>query len=802
MIPSTLVYLNAMPLTPNGKIDRGVLPAPDRSRPELEESYVAPRDPNEEILAGIWGEILKVDKVGMYDNFFDLGGHSLLATQVVSRVDLTFQVDLSLRDVFENPTVDALAERIEKLRRRRKDREAQFPPIPSVSREWRLPLSFSQQRLWFLDQLEPNSPAYQISSTHRLRGPLDVGALSESLNEIVRRHEALRTTFSNIGGQAFQKISTPPTLPLPLIDLGPLVEAEADSEIRRLVDEEIRRGFDLERGPLVRNLLLRLGSQDHVWILNVHHIVFDGWSMGIFLRELSLLYGAFTKSEASPLHDLPIQYVDYAVWQRQWLHGAALDNQLSYWRAQLANLSTLQIPMDYSRPPVPSCRGGRQSLTLSKELADQLKTLSRREGVTLFMTLLAAFQTLLHRYAGQDDIAVGSPIANRTRTEIEGLIGFFVNTLVLRANFSGSPTFKELLSQVKESALSAYAHQDLPFEKLVEEMHPTRSLNHTPLFQVLFNMADKEDATLDLRGLEVERIAASNPESKFDVTLYAREHEHAIGFNLVYRLDLFDEARMSCFLQQYKYLLEQIVTAPQQSVQSYSLVTPESRSLLPDPSAVLAEPQQEPITRTFWAWAEQTPACPAILQGPQIWTYAELAERSETLARLLLASGLGRREVVAVYGRSSFGLIAAMMATFQSGGVLLPLDPALPAQRAQRMLREAQAKKLLYVGTRQPNDAWLEEDFGAEIFFIDPQNGWAGDVEAGTDCSSTSLPELGGEDPAYIFFTSGTTGVPKGVLGCHKGLSHFLAWQRNTFGIGPGDRSAQLASLSFDAVLR
>ncbi|MET0500480.1 MAG: amino acid adenylation domain-containing protein, partial [Candidatus Binatia bacterium] len=693
--------------------------------------------------------------------------------------------------------------RLRKNAFKRAKQELPVPPIQPVSRNQELPLSFAQQRLWFLDQYEPNSSLYNIPGALRLRGFLDVAALEQSLNEIIRRHESLRTTFSMVDGDAVQVIAPAAGQSLAVVDLRDHPEGEREEEARRLVSEEARRAFDLAQGPLFRSKLVRLGEEDHVLLLTMHHIVSDGWSMGVLYGELSMLYRAFINGEPSPLPELPIQYADFAVWQRKWLQGEVLESQLSYWKKQLEGIpAVLNLRTDRLRLAVQSDRGARQSLVLSKELTDQLKALSRQEGVTLFMTLLAAFQTLLHRYTGQEDIVVGSPIANRNRSQIEGLIGFFVNTLVLRKNFAGNPTFRELLSQVRETALAAQANQDLPFEKLVEAMHPERSLNHTPLFQVLFNMADQEDSKLDLAGLTVEPILSSSAESKFELTLYVKNQNDAITFNLVYKVELFDDARIRCFLQQYKYLLEQIVAAPQQSVQSYSLVTPESRELLPDPSAVLAEPPQERITRTVLSWAERTPASVAISQGQQTWAYAELAERSETLARLLLASGLVRGEVVAVYGQSSFGWVAGMMATLQSGGVLLPVDCALPTQRKQRILREANAKRLLYVGDQQPNDVWLEEDFGSAILFIDPQSGSAGGAETHTDLESILLPELGTEDPAYIFFTSGTTGVPKGVLGCHKGLSHFLAWQRETFAIGSGDRVAQLTALSFDAVLR
>jgi amino acid adenylation domain-containing protein len=801
MIPSAFVFLDTIPLTPNGKMDRKALPAPDQNRPEPEENYVAPRTPVEELLAEIWAEVLKLHKVGIRDNFFELGGHSLLATQVISRLCNSFKVEVPLRALFESPTVAGLAERIEEVYR--KEQRLSVRPMSPVSREKHLLLSYAQQRLWFLDQYEPNSSVYNIPSALRLRGPLDVAALEQSLNQIISRHESLRTTFSMVDGEPVQVIAASVNLSLPVVDLRGYPETEREEKARRFAHENGRRPFDLSTGPLFRATLIRLAHDDHILVLTMHHIVSDGWSMGVVYRELSVLYRAFMNGKLSPLADLPIQYADFAIWQREWLQGEVLESQLSYWKKQLEGIpGVLNLPTDYPRPAVQSYRGARRSIEISRELTDGLKALSRKEGVTVFMTLLAAFQTLLYRYTGQEDIVVGSPIANRNRAEIEGLIGFFVNTLVLRSNLSGNPRFTELLARVREMALGAYAHQDLPFEKLVEELKPERSLSHPPFFGILFNMVNQADFKLHLPELITERFSFSEPESKFDLTLYVAEQKNKIDFNLVYRVDLFSQARMRCFLEQYRHVLEQIVAAPQDPIQAYSLVTPESRELLPDPSAVLAEPPQQLVTGMFSSWAAQTPNQAAISQGEHNWTYSELAVRAETLARVLRAGGLERGDVVAICGRRSFGLIAGMIGVLLSGGVLLPIDHTLPNQRKQLMLNEAGAKRLLYVGDKHSDDAWLEENFTPSIVVVNPGKGSVVDADTGLNLELVSLPELSPNDPAYIFFTSGTTGIPKGVLGCHKGLSHFLNWQRETFGIGSRDRSAQLTALSFDAVLR
>ena len=663
-------------------------------------------------------------------------------------------------------------------------------------------LSFAQQRLWFMDQCEPNSSVYNMTSALRIRGRVNIGALERSLKEIIERHEILRTVFPVMGGVPIQAIRPSEESALEVMDVRGATREARKEQGQRLCEEETRRPFDLAKGPLFRSVMIRLGEDDQILSMTMHHIVSDGWSMRILHRELSVLYRAFSRGEPSPLSPSPIQYSDYAVWQREWLTGANLERQLEYWKKQLAESpAVLNLAMARRRPAVLSFRGQRQNYELSAELTEKLKEFSLKQGATLYMTLLAAFQTLLCRCTGQEDIVVGSPIANRNRAEIEELIGFFVNTLVLRCSLAGNPSFETLLRKVRGNALDAYEHQDLPFEKLVEEMRPDRSLNHTPLFQVLFNMVNQEEDEVALPDLKVERIDAAIPESKFEMTLYTRHEENRITLDLVYRVDLFDNAQMRCFLEQYGYLLEQIVAEPCKPILQYSLVTAGARAVLPDPAEILTEPPQDLVVDAFMSWAKRFPAAPAMSQGSQTWTYAELARCADILARVMVATGMARGEVVAVHGQPSFGLVTAVMAVFLSGGVLLLIDSALPKQRKRLMLREAKARKVIGADVKKSEDGWLEDEFGSDMLFVEPQEGCALNSEAITP-GPISLPEVTIDDPAYIFFTSGTTGTPKAILGCHKGLSHFLAWQRQTFAVGPGDRSAQIAALSFDAVLR
>ncbi|HIP71253.1 MAG TPA: non-ribosomal peptide synthetase, partial [Anaerolineae bacterium] len=459
MVPAAFVLLDEMPLLPNGKINRRALPDPEGQTVAASHNYVAPRTPAEEILAGIWADVLRVPRVGIHDDFHELGGHSLLATRIISRIRRAFQIDLPLRQLFDQPTVAGLAQLIENTAQ--SDALPPFPETP-LPRDGNLPLSFAQQRLWFLDQLEPGNLFYNIPTAVRLHGPLDVAALRQSVDEIIHRHESLRTAFISIGGEPRQRIAPELNLPLPVTDLRHLPEAEREAEAERLIKEEAQRPFNLAEGPLLRMHLLQLADDEHIAIVIMHHIISDGWSMGVFVRELAAAYQAFSAGQQPALPKLPLQYADYAHWQQSWLQGETLQREIDYWKEQLdGRTPLLNLPTDRPRPAIQTDHGATEPFTLPPELAAALQNLSRAAGVTLFMTFLAAYQTLLYRYTGQTDIRIGSPIANRTRAEIEGLIGFFVNTLVLRADLSDAPTFRKLLAQVREMALGAYAHQHL-----------------------------------------------------------------------------------------------------------------------------------------------------------------------------------------------------------------------------------------------------------------------------------------------------------------------------------------------------
>ncbi|HEU5133283.1 MAG TPA: condensation domain-containing protein, partial [Pyrinomonadaceae bacterium] len=552
MVPAAFIFLEQFPLTTSGKVNRRALPAPDASLLATEKTYVKPRTATEVIVSGIWSKVLGVERVGVEDNFFELGGHSLLATQVVSWIEEAFARALPLRTLFEAPTVRELAAHID----RGLLGESTAPALVRVDREQELPVSFAQQRLWFLAQLEPASSFYNLPWALRLHGALDIVALEQTLDELVRRHEVLRTSFVSEHGLPRQVISATATVSLDLVDLS----AVAESAVQDLVAREAAQPFDLSRGPLLGVKLIRLSEQEHVLLLTMHHIVSDGWSMGVLIREVSELYSAYTNGREPQLPELPVQYADYAAWQREWLQGEVLEEELRYWREQLAGApQVLELPTDRVRPAVQSYRGGHEEFAFSKELSDGLKELSRREGVTMFMLLLAAFQVLLSRYSGSEDIVVGTPIAGRRHKEVEGLIGFFVNSLVLRTDVSGNPSFRELLKRVREVCLGAYAHQDVPFEKLVEELQPERALSHTPLFQVMLVLQNTAQPELQLGDLRVEGVGAEGTTAKFDLAFAVQEGSEGLSGVVEYDRSLYDAATIRRQIGHWQVVLEEVV---------------------------------------------------------------------------------------------------------------------------------------------------------------------------------------------------------------------------------------------------
>nr|WP_267255904.1 amino acid adenylation domain-containing protein [Nostoc sphaeroides] len=556
MIPSAFVVLENFPLTPNGKIDRRALPAPDKIH-QPDENYSLGLTPVQEMLAGIWAEILGIKQVGIHDNFFELGGHSLLATRVISQIRKVFKVDLPLRCLFESPTVAELAKEIEKLKQA--ELQLNLPKMEPASRLNKVPLSFAQQRLWYLGQLQPNTTAFNIFDAVRIVGSINISALEKSLNEIVRRHEVLRTNFTVVNGEPVQVIAPYLTLKINILNLSELPDTEREDTANKLVQEEAAKPFSLDKDPLVRVTLVRLTEADYLLLFTMHHIISDGWSTGILIKELIRLYEAFCLGKSSPLLELSIQYVDFAIWQRQCFQGEILENQLSYWKQQLKNLPTLKLPTDYPRPDIAMYQGAKQTLTLNTTLIERVKNLSFKQGSTIFMTLLAAFKAVLHYYSGQEDIVIGTDVANRNIAETEGLIGFFVNQLVLRTPLTDNPTFAGLLQRVREVTLEAYSHQDLPFDVLVNTLNPERNLNLSPLFQAKLIFDNTQRSTIEIPGLQISSIQIPKTSTQLDLILRLTENSQGMIANLEYNTDIFAHITITQILKYWEIVLNQVV---------------------------------------------------------------------------------------------------------------------------------------------------------------------------------------------------------------------------------------------------
>src|SRR5688572_21903477 len=777
MVPVVLVELKELPLTPLAKVDRKALPEIEQVQRERE--YEAPRTAVEEVLCDIWSEVLQVARVGINESFFELGGHSLLATQLMSRVRETLQVEVALRELFEEPTVAGFAERVEAALRAGAGGSA--PPIRRVERREEMVLSFAQQRLWFIEQLRPGSAIYNMLNPVRLSGPLNVAALEATLTEIVKRHEMLRTTFREVAGQAVQVIQPAAPVPLQLIDLSELPEREA--ELEELVQREGQQPFDLNAGPLLRATLIKLDSEEHVVLLTMHHIVSDGWSMGVLTREVAALYRAFVNRETARLPELPVQYADFATWQREWLQGEVLAQQVAYWREQLAGApAVLELPVDHPRPAVQSHRGARQSFTLPDELKQRLEELSRREGVTLFMTLLGAWQTLLMRYSGQQDIVVGTTIAGRNRRETENLIGFFVNTLVLRTDVSGNPSFRELLKRVREAALGAYAHQDLPFEKLVEELQPVRSMSHTPFFQVMFGLENMPREALQLPGLELSLVQQQTETAHFDLSLGMAETSAGLGGILEYNTEIFERETIARMGVHYRQLLEAIVADPEQRVSEVSLLTAaEEHYLREEVNDTTREFATELLTHElFEQQVERTPEAVALrarvvgeAETPVVreLSYRELNEAANRVAHLLRERGAGVGELVAVCLERTAESVMALLGIWKAGAAYLPLDVEQPAPRIQLMLAEAAPVLVL-------TTAALQERLGLErALCLDEEAVALERQPVSNPCKAVAAETL-----AYVIYTSGSTGRPKGVMVEHGQLQNTLRSEERRVG--------------------
>ncbi|MDP9120741.1 MAG: amino acid adenylation domain-containing protein, partial [Acidobacteriota bacterium] len=813
MVPSHLVLVDALPLTASGKLDRRWLvdhgPLSDLAAGRA--PWTSPRTPIEELMAGLYAEVLAIEGVGVgvEADFFALGGHSLLATQLLSRVRAVFRVELPLRAVFEQPTVAGLAQEVE--------RAASLggtapPPLERVERGEDLPLSFAQQRLWFIDQLEGGS-LYNVPIALRMSGELAVEVLSRVLGEVVRRHEVLRTVFSSAGGRARQVILPPADSAISVVDLTSVPRALREPLAAGWVAEEVRRPFDLARGPLLRARLWRLDETEHLMLLTMHHIVSDGWSLGVLVREVTALYTAFSSGRPSPLSELPVQYADFAAWQRRWFSGGVLEREVLYWRQRLAGAPPLlELPADRPRPPVQSFRGAVRESVFSPALSRKLLALSRRQGATLFMTLLAGFQGLLARLCGQTDFTLGTPIAGRNRLETEGLIGFFVNTLVLRADLSHDPDFGEILSRVRRETLDAYQHQDLPFEKLVEDLEPERSLGRSPLFQAMLLLQNNSSERLEMPGVELRALAVPGGTANFDLTLALQETDKGLEAALEYSTDLFDSATMVRLLGQLDRLLRAAADSPETLLSQLPLLGEGERfQILVEWNDAGPEDHRDTLLHEpFLAQAALTPDRVALISGDEQLSYRELREEATRLARGLAALGAQAEVPVGILLERGAGRIVALLGVLIAGAPYLPLDPALPRERIGEHLADSGAS---IVVTREELLVRLPKAPIATLCLDrndrkgrDDRHGCEGrdgcdDREGRHDRDGGQIARRRGRTgghAAYVMYTSGSTGRPKGVLIEHRAAAWYVRCAVANFDLAPSDRALQFASLSFD----
>ncbi|TEC40691.1 non-ribosomal peptide synthetase, partial [Pseudomonas aeruginosa] len=781
MVPSHLLFLERMPLSPNGKLDRRALPKPDAGL--MQRDHMAPASALEKDVAAIWGELLGVERVGLTDNFFELGGHSLLATRLVSRIRQDLGIEVSLKSLFEQPVLQGFVESLG-------EKPAEVPPITPVTREQPLPLSYAQERQWFLWQLEPESAAYHIPAALRLRGGLDVVALQRSFERLAQRHESLRTRFRQEGLRTVQVVDADGQLQVSRHNLANV----DDASLRAAVEAEMARPFDLRTDALLRISLFEVAPNDHVLVMVQHHIVSDGWSMQLMVEELVQLYAAYSQGREAALPALPIQYPDYAVWQREWMEAGERERQLAYWIGLLGGEQpVLELPFDRPRPAEQSFRGARLEFELGAERARRLKALAQRQGASTFMLLLASFQALLYRYSGQSDIRVGVPVANRNRVETERLIGFFVNTQVLKADIDGQMGFDRLLHQVRQRSLEAQAHQDLPFEQLVEALQPERSLSHSPLFQVLFNyQAERGEHGLpEVAGLSIEEQAWESHTAQFDLVLDTCESESDIWAALVYATDLFDASTAERLVRHWQNLLDAILAMPDARLGELDMLDREEREVIGQlwNRSDSGYPATPLVHQRVAERARMAPDAVAVIFDEEKLTYAELDSRANRLAHALIARGVGPEVRVAIAMQRSAEIMVAFLAVLKAGGAYVPLDIEYPRERLLYMMQDSRAHLLL---THSHLLERLPIPEGLSCLSVDREEEWAGFPAHDPEVA------LHGDNLAYVIYTSGSTGMPKGVAVSHGPLIAHIVATGERYEMTPEDCELHFMSFAFD----
>ena len=844
MVPSAFVRLGEMPLTPNGKVDRKALPAPDADA-LVAQAYEAPQTPTEEMLASIWQELLGVERVGRNDNFFDLGGHSLLAVQLLARIRRELGQEVALRTLFEAPTVAEVAGRLQTAD------EALVAPMERADRQGRLALSWSQQRLWFLEQLENLGDAYHMSGALRLEGELDVDALRRTLDAIVCRHEVLRTVFVKAEDDAepVQVVKPAAGFDLACVDLsGKALSGNREEALQQALNHANAQRFDLSNGPLIRGVLLRLGGQEHVLFVSMHHIVSDGWSIGVLTREIATLYAGFQQKEADPvqrLPALPVQYADYAQWQRQWLTGERLGEQLAFWKEYLSGApALLELPTDHPRPALQSYRGALIGVELDAALARQLRALGQRHGATLFMVLQLGWAILMSRLSGQEDVVLGTPVANRRRSELEGLIGFFVNTLALRTRIDAAQTVSEQLQSIRKQTLGAFSHQDVPFEQVVEVVRPERSLSHSPVFQVMFGLENTPEREFELQGLRLAQHKLDRASSQFDLSLSVRESEAGLSAELEYCTDLFEQETMQRWLGYWQRLLESMVADETQPVGELAWLPQAERDLvlMGFNDTAVAYPQEVLIHELFEQQVKRTPEAVAVQYEDERLTYAQLNGLANRLAHRLRglkdeagAALVGPDARVAICVERSLEMVVGLLGILKAGAAYVPVDPEYPQDRIAYVLQDAGAKVLLTQGhlrdglpsleaatsgstgssaepTHEQSQEPSQRQQGAtvsgiassndgisseavHVLLLDDESTYAGEPDENIGRQETGQTS---GNLAYVIYTSGSTGLPKGVMNEHRAVVNRLCWMPEGFRIGVEDRVLQKTAFGFD----
>lgn len=798
MIPYAFVFLPKLPVTSNGKIDRRALPAPDINEimKELKSNYAPPRTAVEEVIAAIWSDILKIQKVGINDNFFELGGHSLLATQVISRIKSTFKLEIPLRSIFENPTVSRLSHIVEAEEMNKKGLwNAAILPAPP---EENVPLSFSQQRLWFLDQLEPGNTFYNIPETYKIKGRLNIAILEAGFNELIKRHEILRTSFLTIDGKPKVEISPELKIKINVTDLSEFTGDELDRIIESISRREVQNYIPLNEAPLFRISVLKLSDEDFIILVVFHHIVTDEWSSVIMIKEIALIYNDLMSNICISLPELKIQYKDYSVWQRKYLSGDNLNTQIEYWKDKLRDIpACLELPLDHPRPAVQSFRGDYISCELSSQMVKCLREFNRVHSLTMFMTMLSAFQALLFRLSGQDDIVIGTPVANRNKEEIEPLIGFFVNTVVLRSKINKGMRFLDLTKDTMESSLEAFTFQDLPFEMLVDAIQPERSLSRSPIFQVMFTLQNAPRRDYELNSeLRIIPYEVHSMTSKFDLTMFVSEiSDEKVSVALEYNADLFEKESAEKMLRLYKCILEHVMADNNMEVSRIPLLSRQEERLVIDKLTnshhgliVLDEAVHEVFEKVALKVKDRT----ALVYKEKHMTFQELNTRSNKLAHYLIRKGIGPENVVGIALNRSFEMIVSLLAVLKAGGCYLPLDTNYPKERLNYIVDDS-ALRILVTNKELSQKVYAEK---AETIFID--EAWE-EIEKESDKNPEIRADL--DNLAYIIYTSGSTGKPKGTMITHRNLANYLSWCISAYPFEENIGAVFHLSIAFDAAV-